>query len=290
MNLAVVFSKKKNRYGPIATSIIAASRKLDFSIRLQGDDLRGFKNIIFFDNKLNRLQQKITCDLDAKVGWWMCDYRPVKDFKVEGKIASEFTNIFLCSTQLIPEYKKQFNLPVHYMPQCGHSFEDSSVRRHFKNIVFIGSVVHPKYHINRLEYLIALKRFGLSHIYKDRTSYDMSDIYSKVPISLSISMPFRGYTSNRLYNILAAGGFAFSLYYPEMELQFENKKHLVWFNSEQEAKELATYYLNKPKERAKIARAGANLFWEKHTAEHRIKNMIDIMEGRTEKYYGYLKE
>jgi spore maturation protein CgeB len=80
------------------------------------------------------------------------------------------------------------------------------------------------------------------------------------------------------------------LYYPGIKNQFENGKHLVWFKDEKEAEDLARYYLKNKKERVEIARQGNLLYRAKHKAEHRINNMLDIMQGDTDKFYGYLKK
>lgn len=287
MNLVVVFSKKKKQYAPIASGIVEASEKLGFKIKYHGDNLRGYKNIILFDNRIKRVKETTISDRGVNIGWWMCDYRAYEDLDYK-EIPKSITHIFLCNTEQLDNYRKNFGKKTYYMPQCGYRFEEpKSFNRTLKNIIFIGSLYHPKYHTNRLDFLEPLRKYGVIHIFRDRTTYGMSLFYEKTPISLSISLPFRGYTSNRLYNILAAGGFCLSLYYPEIEKQFTNKEHLVWFNNKEELIELVEYYLKNRKERDKIAANGRKLFLEKHTAEHRIQNMYDIMTGKTEEFYGY---
>jgi hypothetical protein len=292
MNLAVVLSKRKKRNGPIASAIEEASKRLNFRVKYIGESLRGFRNVIFFVNRPEHIGSDMSFEFEkeARVGWWMCDYRPVSELEHK-KLHPRVSNIFLCNTQLLQQYRKQFKSDVYYMPQCGHKFEDKiSSKRRLKNIVFIGSIRHPRYHTNRMDYLMQLQKLGVSHIHEGKTSYDMSSIYRRVPISLSISLPFEGYTSNRLYNILAGEGFALVLYYPGIENQFENGKHLVWFKDEKEAEDLARYYLKNKKERVEIARQGNLLYRAKHKAEHRINNMLDIMQEDTDKFYGYLNK
>jgi hypothetical protein len=288
MDLAVVLSERKPKYAPIATGLIEASKDMSFDIRYHGDDLKGYKNIILFDNRAKRVNGEIDCDKSANVGWWMCDFRAWEDLDCK-QISPKITHIFVCSTELLDNYRKNFGKKTYYLPQCGYKFKKApNIKRRKSNIIFIGSTYHPKYHTNRLEYFFALRKYGFNHIFRGKTSYDMSRLYKETPISLSISMPFRGYTSNRLYNILAAGGFCLSLYYPEMEKQFTNREHLVWFKNVKEAINLAGHYLGNTKERNRIAENGRKLFLEKHTPRCRVQNMFDIMEGKTQEFYGYL--
>jgi spore maturation protein CgeB len=94
---------------------------------------------------------------------------------------------------------------------------------------------------------------------------------------LAISPQYIGYTSNRLYNILASGGFCLTLWFPGIEDLFENKKHLVWFKTPEEAVKLARYYMEHPLEREKIAKQGHKEYLSKHTAQKRLDYMFDIL-------------
>lgn len=287
MSLAIVFSKQKKKYGPIATGLVEASKEMGFSVCTHGDDLRGFKYIIIFDSRIERLQGPIQCDKSALVGWWMNDLRPVEDLP-SVSIDPQIDCIFLCNTSLIDQYKERFDRPVFYMPQPGHVFNEKSKRSRMQNVSFIGSLLHPAYHYNRPRYLSVASRYGLMHIFEQGTTYEMSDIYNKTPINLSISLPYPGYTSNRLYNILAAEGFAMALYFPGIEKLFDNHKHLVWFYNEKELEGMLRYYLDRPEKREAITRAGWQLWKEKHTPQKRISNMLDIMKGKTQEFYGYI--
>lgn len=64
------------------------------------------------------------------------------------------------------------------------------------------------------------------------------------------------YFSNRTFLTLAGGGFHLTHYVPGLESLFENRRHLVWFHSDDECLDLIRYYLHHPRERRAIARAG----------------------------------
>ena len=285
-DLVIVFARKKERYAPIADAIVKASNSMGFDIKFYGDDLRGYKNIIIFDNRMKRVKKLILCDDNAKVGWWMNDLRPPK-YLSGSKISEQITHIFLCNIEYLDKYARRFNKEAYYMPQAGHELYNKYGRTIDENIVFIGSILNQNYHYNRKAYIKYLQPLGSKHIYGERTSYDMDYVYRNTPISLSISLPVEGYTSNRTYNILASKGFALVLYYPGLEKQFKNGEHLVWFQNKEEAYALAEYYINHKEDRDRIAQNGYNIFVRKHRVNHRIQNMYDILKGKTNKFYGY---
>jgi hypothetical protein len=64
------------------------------------------------------------------------------------------------------------------------------------------------------------------------------------------------YFSNRTFLTLAAGGFHLTHYVPGLETLFENHRHLVWFESDDECLDLCRHYLARPAARRRIAAAG----------------------------------
>jgi len=132
-----------------------------------------------------------------------------------------------------------------------------------------------KFHENRLSIIREIeKEFTVKVISREGITTDQKWLYNQTPISLSISLPAPGYSSNRLYNILSSEGFALVNWFSGIEAFFENRKHLVWFNSPEEARELTRFYLSHPDERDEIRRAGHQLYLEKHTAASRIDSML----------------
>jgi glycosyltransferase involved in cell wall biosynthesis len=85
------------------------------------------------------------------------------------------------------------------------------------------------------------------------------------------------YTSNRMFNTMAVGTLYFANYYEGIEEDFENKKHLVWWSTKEELKELIDYYLEHDDERKKIALAGMKEVKKNHTWYSRIKQIFEIV-------------
>lgn len=288
MKNAVVVRKGKNLYAPMADAMKKACEELDVNFKNRREILNNYDNLLLFDNKISRVNKPLKVKNKAKMAWWMNDLRSVDELCFPHELNADIGSIFLCNRQHIDEYKERFKLPVYYMPQHGHELPTFAGRDFGGNIVFIGKVKGCIYHSNRENIIKRLWNLGVKHIQMERFTIDMGYIYKTTPISLSVSLPVEEYNSNRLYNIIASQGFALTAYCPGLEKQFENHKHIVWFKSVDEAYSLAKYYLKHKKDRNKIAANGHKLFLEKHRAKHRLQNIFDIMEGRTESFYGYL--
>lgn len=79
------------------------------------------------------------------------------------------------------------------------------------------------------------------------------------------------YTSwRRPLNSMACGAFHLTRRFPGLETVFENGKHLVWFDTLEEAVEKARYYLAHDHAREMIASKGRNEVLQQHTWDCRI--------------------
>ncbi len=95
---------------------------------------------------------------------------------------------------------------------------------------------------------------------------------SKINLNLTIKN-IRSGIPLRVWDILSAGGFCITNFQAELPFYFENKKDLVWFESQEELLELIKYYLEHEDERKTIAKSG----YEKVKSSHRYKNRFDEM-------------
>ncbi|HPI19305.1 MAG TPA: glycosyltransferase [Candidatus Kapabacteria bacterium] len=275
----VLIKELKAKYGPIMNAVKNTGINIfDFS---QTHLIKDYDNIIIFHTK-----QLPNFETKAKVGWWMNDLAEVGKFD---KTIVPFDTIFLCNEEYMEDYKNHFNKNVYYMPQCGMDADNFSGRTINWEVLFIGNSSNKKYHTNRQEILSHIgKKRVLKIINNERHTSDQHYLYSNTKYNLSISMPLQTVTSNRLYNIISSGGFALVSWFPGIDKLFENHKHLVWFNSPEEAISLMEYYDNNIEEYNNIKRNGKELFENKHTASLRLNNMFDILEGKETKFRGWL--
>jgi len=218
---------------------------------------------------------------NVQVGWWMCDFRTVDYF------SQQFTNsvdhIFLPYHNYHNEFQKLSRHGVHYMPQPGNVWDTPKNLRNIKtNCVFIGNVSDNKYHYNRRDILNAISHVtDVTLIRNETNTADQSYIYQNVPISISISSDdIIGGCSNRLYNIIAAGGFAFVKYFNRIEEMFVNHKHCVWFKTVEEIPELLTMYLNDPDKIAYIKSNAIDIFNERYNAVYCLSNIFETMQQK----------
>jgi len=168
---------------------------------------------------------------------------------------------------------------------------DPEVWKHYKSqkiydVVFIGN--HNQ--VSRLPLLkklskeFNLKVFGFGW---ENTGLDFgqpafgeefSKVCSKAKISVGIVdnkwVNLEANFSNRLINTLATGSFFITRYIPGLENIFTNKKHLVWYNGEDELIELIKYYLINEKEREEIAIEGQKEVYKKYTYEKSVRRIL----------------
>lgn len=280
--IAFVVRKRKFRYGPIATAVKNTGLVDLISMREQYKFDR-YEMVILFNNIFPRIRRKHA----VPVVWWMNDLRNPEDLKPTPPY--NFDTIFLCQQSARQAYVDAFEKPVYYMPQCGIESCCRKGRAIEWDIVFLGSTENNAYHHDRTELLETLARnYRLRLISGEKNTRDQVWLYNQTPFSLSISLPVTGYTSNRLYNILASGGFAVVRYFPEIERMFENHKHLVWFHDPREAVDLMNHYMKNEEQCRKIRENGRQLYYQKHSARERVLNMYDIVTGMTQDFRGYL--
>lgn len=91
---------------------------------------------------------------------------------------------------------------------------------------------------------------------------------AKVMLGIDLRSDFNLYFSNRTWLTLGCGGFLLTHYVPHLEEFFVNRKHLVWYHSEEECQELIRYYLDHEEERRQIATAGFEYAHTYHTFRH----------------------
>jgi spore maturation protein CgeB len=86
------------------------------------------------------------------------------------------------------------------------------------------------------------------------------------------------YNSDRLLRILGSGAFCLSYKHPEMEEDYENYKHLVYFDSIEDLNNKIDYYLQNEDERKQIAYNGQQLVLNRNTFKHQVENIIKLAQ------------
>lgn len=109
-----------------------------------------------------------------------------------------------------------------------------------------------------------------------------NDIYSssKAMVSINTQNDIPNYFSDRVFLYLGARAFVFQKYSPELERYFENRKHLVWFDTVEELLSLAKEYMSgdKDKEIEDIKEAGYQYVLQHFTWQKSAKLIMENLE------------
>jgi len=199
--------------------------------------------------------------------------------------------MFLSNRGQLDEYKKAYNLKRVYfmaqscMPNAFHRIETPEIY----DIGFTGALSKDPLHSTRR---IALEKLSQKYKVEVRNNIrnNVAEFYSQSKLVFGASnFPYDCYTSNRFFVAMSCGSVYVTKRFSGIESLAANKKHLLWFEDYNEMLELADFYVKNDKERRKIGDNAQALARSKHTTAHRFRNMVDILEGKTEKFYGFLE-
>lgn len=116
---------------------------------------------------------------------------------------------------------------------------------------------------------------GLSIIYRQ----------SKININITLHCIETGATQ-RIFDVMAAGGFMLSNYQEELEELFIHGEEIVLFHNESELLELVEYYLTHEEERERIAQRGQQKVLKEHGYKHKLKWVMETVAEREKKREG----
>lgn len=225
-----------------------------------------------------------------KVVYWLWDIITPEDY--------DFNNIidfmFITSKGEIPLYKKAYNLrkvyymPVAIMPEIIH--RNKSIKEIYE-VGFTGqlSSYHPFYK-ERTEMLNFVKQHFKVKIFKNLYN-NLPEYYSMCKIIFGGTPYFKDlelYASNRPYVALSCGCCFITNYFNGLEKLAKNEKHLLWYKSKKELLSLLEKYISNSNLREEIKKNAEELAKEKHNYLVRITNMLDIINGKTEEFYGFI--
>lgn len=104
------------------------------------------------------------------------------------------------------------------------------------------------------------------------------EIYHNTKINLNITLHcIETGVPQRVFDVLASGGFLLSNYQKELVELFEPGKELVLFHNMQELEELTEYYLSHEEERRAIARAGQKKILQLYTYHNKLEQIFSLV-------------
>jgi hypothetical protein len=227
--------------------------------------------------------------LGTKVMFWFTD--PTHpEFNMD--LSDVIDIMFLSNRGQLEEYKKAYSLnrvyfmAQSYMPNVFHHID----RPQIYDVGFTGALSKDPLHSTRRR---ILERLNQKYQVKIRNNVrnNVAEFYSDSKLVFGTSnFPYDCYTSNRFFIAMGCGAVYLTRKFPGIERFVRNKEHVLWFDTDEEMADLVEFYIKNDAERRKIGVNAQKLAEDKHTCVHRVQNMIDILEGKTERFYGFLKE
>ena len=197
-------------------------------------------------------------------------------------------HFFTVDSQMADWFNNNTAVKGHYLPAGVYHKECYIEPTKLKNdVIFVGS---KKYH-QEWQYRPQLINW-LSDTYKNKFSHygnggikslrgsELNTLYasSKIVVgdTLCIGFKYPDYWSDRVYETMGRGGFIIHPYVSGMEKEFEDKKHLVFYEygNLKQLKELIDYYMEHDEERETIRKAGHELVKENYTYKNRWEYIL----------------
>ena len=122
-------------------------------------------------------------------------------------------------------------------------------------------------------------------------TYDvLTQVYQISKINLNITLHcIETGIPQRVFDVMAAGGFLLSNYQQELEELFVPGEDLVVYHNEQELEELVEYYLTHEEERERIARNGQKKVLREHGYDLKLRRAFEcVMEFEKDREESYI--
>jgi|GEM_PF-1187337 len=221
---------------------------------------------------------------------WYFDIRvPFEDSVLER--AKRVDIFFITNLGQIP-FLTQNGVNAQYLPQaCLTNHSSENKMEYLYEVSFIGN--NNKHMGMREKLLKEVSEHYNLHLWGKRWEKDtnfnphqrifgeeLANVCKQSKIILDIKsyefcLNVEGNFSDRVFITLGFGGFLISQKVPGMEIIFEDRKHLVYFNTKEELFELIEYYLTHEEERQLIAYQGKKYVQQNHTYRIRMQQILD---------------
>ncbi len=224
--------------------------------------------------------------IGTRVIYWFCD----PEYPKKEDLSDVIDMMFLTNRGQIDEYKNAYSLKkVYYMPLAyGPYIQHRLKLPEMWDVGFSGAISNEPLHKTRKELINTMaRRYNVNTSNAIRNN--IAEFYSQSKTVFGASdFDYELYTSNRFFVALGCGACYITKRFKGIELLSDNRKHLLWFDTKEELFDILDYYLRRDSERTKIRENAERLALEKHTFLHRMRNIFDILEGKTDKFYGFL--
>jgi glycosyltransferase involved in cell wall biosynthesis len=201
-------------------------------------------------------------------------------------------HFFTVDKKMAEWFNKQTSVKGHYIPAGVYDKECTYIPAAPKEeVIFVGSkTYHPEWPyrpklINFLSQTYGARfnlygREGLGVV----RGQELNNLYASTKVvvgdTLCPEFKYADYWSDRIYETLGRGGFLIHPYIQGLEKEFENKKHIVFYeyNNLNQLQELINYYLEHEEEREEIRRSGHELVKNNYTYKNRWEAILKELD------------
>tara|TARA_Y100000310_G_C20697249_1_gene826589 strand:+ start:5034 stop:6008 length:975 start_codon:yes stop_codon:yes gene_type:complete len=206
--------------------------------------------------------------------------KPINRF-IDGCLVNQTGNL--------KKFSELWQVPTYHWPYgCFAQKSIAKPNPHFvHDLVFTGrlSSNHKGVHGPRTIFIEQIKSKIPIRIFPDEEYTDTKLLTAEIAASakaiLGVCAGYNilGYMDVRPFQYPGAGAFLLQRKYSNMELVFENNKHMVWFNHDNSNEFINLYkqWLTKPKEIQRIREEGFKFCQKHHSMKRRMEDVINIV-------------
>jgi hypothetical protein len=197
-------------------------------------------------------------------------------------------HFFTVDSKMADWFNSHTSVKGHYLPAGVYDKECTYIPAiPTEEVIFVGSkTYHPEwpYRPKLINFLSQAygKRFNLygREGVKMVRGQELNNLYAATKVvvgdTLCPDFAYPDYWSDRIYETIGRGGFLIHPYIKGLEKEFEDKKHVVFYeyNNLDQLKELVDYYLEHDEEREQIRRSGHELVKNNYTYKNRWQTIL----------------
>lgn len=204
-------------------------------------------------------------------------------------VYQDIGHFFTVDSKMAKWFDRNTSVKGHYLPAGVYDKEATYTPTNLVNdVIFVGSKgYHPEWPyrpelINWLDdtYHQRFKHYGNGGLPSIR-GQELNNLYASTKVvvgdTLCMKFTYPDYWSDRIYETIGRGGFLIHPYISGLEREFEDKKHVVFYEygNLNQLKELIDYYLEHDDEREAIRLAGHELVKKNYTYANRWKSILE---------------
>lgn len=220
------------------------------------------------EDALNGVLPYVPVSIPRPSVFWHSDTHLGYEWRLDKAKRTDFN--FVCQKRALEDFTRDGVKNVIWMP---HAVEPMaypylpSLKKY--DICFIGHINSE----NRIEALDRMFKEFPNFFYGQRLFEEAAEKFCQSNIVFNISI--KDDINMRCFEAMSTKSFLLTNRIPTLSELFEDGKHLVMYDSLDDAVEKARYYIEHHTERQRIAQAGFEEVRAKHTFVHRAKQVLD---------------